>query len=139
MARSDKDLRSNKVDARHTFRHRVLHLDARIHLDEEPVVLIHVIEKLDGARIVVADALGEFYGGFTKFLADLRIEVHGWRHFDDFLIAPLHRAIALVKVDDIALLVSENLHFNVLGAGNVAFQKNSGVTKSIECFVLRLS
>ncbi len=39
-------------------------------------------------------------------------------------MATLDRAVALVKVDDIALLVSQNLNLDVLGPPDVAFQKD---------------
>jgi hypothetical protein len=52
----NEDLRTDEVDTGDAFRDRVLDLDARVHLDEEPVVLIHVVEELDRARIVVTDA-----------------------------------------------------------------------------------
>ncbi len=52
-------------------------------------------------------------------------------------MATLHGAITLVKVHDIALLVAENLHFNVLGTFDVAFEKDGRVTKGALCFTLR--
>ena len=134
----DEDLRAHQVDAGDALGDRVLHLDARVHLDEEPVVLVHVIEELDGAGVVVADALGQRDGGVAKLLADDRIEIHGRGDLDDFLIAALHRAVALVKVDDVAVLVAEDLHLDVLGAGNVALQEHGGVAEGVERLVLRL-
>ena len=96
LAAGDENLRTHKVDAGDAFGDGVLDLDARVHLDEEPVVLVHVVEELDGARIVVADAFGEIHRSVAKLLAYLRIEVHRRRDLDDFLITALHRAIALV-------------------------------------------
>ena len=116
----------------------MLDLDARVHLDEEPVVFVHVVEEFDGARIIIADALGQRDGGVAEFLAHFRIEVHRRRDFDDFLIAPLHRTIALVQMDDIAVLVTEDLHLDVFGSRNVAFEENGGIAKGIERLVLRL-
>jgi hypothetical protein len=55
----DEDLRAHEVDAGDHLGHGVLDLDARVHLDEEPLVPVHVVEELDGAGVVVADALGE--------------------------------------------------------------------------------
>ena len=117
----------------------MLDLDARVHLDEEPVVLVHVVEELDGARIVVADAFGEIHRSVAKLLAHLRIEVHRRRDLDDFLITALHRAIALVEVHDIAVLVPEDLDLNVFGAGNVALEEHCGIAKRVERLILRLT
>ena len=109
----------------------MLDLDARVHFDEEPVVLIHVVEELDGAGVVVADSCGELHSGIAEFLADLWIEVHRGRDFDDFLVAALDGAIALVEVDDVAVLVAEDLHLDVLGALDVALQENGRVAEGV--------
>ena len=139
FAAGDEDLRTHEVDASDALGDGVLDLDARVHLDEEPVVLVHVIEELDGARVVVADAFGEIHRSVAKLLAYLRIQVHRRRDFDDFLISALHRAIALVKVHDIAMLVSEDLDLDVFGAGNVAFEENCRIAKRILRLVLCLA
>ena len=138
VALRDEDLRADEVDAGDALGDRVLHLDARVHLDEEPVVAVHVVEELDGAGVVVADALGERHGRVAEFLADLRIEMHRGRDLDDFLMAALHRAIALVQMDDVAVLVAEDLHLDVFGAGDVAFEEHRRVAEGVERLVLRL-
>ena len=106
-------------------------LDAGVHLDEEPIVLVHVVEELDGAGVVVADALGKFYCGIAEFLADLRIEVHCGCDLHDFLVAALDRAIALVEVDDISVLVAEDLYLDVFRALDIALEENGGVAEGV--------
>ena len=138
VAFCDENLRADEVDAGDALGHRMLNLDARVHLDEEPVLLVHVVEELDGAGVVVADALGEGHRGFTEFLAHDGIELHRRCDLDDLLIATLDRAVAFVEVDDIAVLVAEDLDFDVLGAGDVAFEENRGVAEGVERFGLRL-
>ena len=54
------------------------------------------------------------------------------------MIAALHRAIAFVEVDNIAVLVSEDLNFDVLSSLNVAFEKNCGVSAGVLGFFLGL-
>ncbi len=124
-------MRADEVDAGDAFRDSVLDLDARVHLDEEPVVLIHIVEELHGAGVVVADAVGQFHRGVAKLFPHDRIEVHGGRDFDDFLVAALDGAIALVEVDDVAVLVAEDLHLDVLGALDVALQENGWVAEGV--------
>jgi len=131
LALRDEDLRADEIDAGHTLGDGVLDLDARVHFDEEPFVAVHVIKKLDGARVVVADAFGKRHGRVAEFLAHLRIEVHRGRDLDNFLIAALHRAVALMKVDDIAVLVAEDLHLDVLGARNVPLEENRGISEGL--------
>ncbi len=131
VALGDEDLRADEVDAGDAFGDGVLDLDAGVHFDEEPVVLIHVVEKLDGARVVVADAFGEFHGGVAKLLPHDGIEVHGWRDFDDFLVTALDGAIALVEVDDVAISVTEDLDFDVFGALDVSLEEDCRVAEGV--------
>jgi hypothetical protein len=44
----------------------VFHLDPGVHLDEEPLVAVEVVEELDGARVVVADLAGHACGGVAQ-------------------------------------------------------------------------
>ena len=67
--------------------------------------------------------------------ADGVVQADGGGDFDDFLVAALHRAIALVQVDDVAVVVAENLHFDVLGAGNVFFEEDGGIAEGAAGFV----
>ena len=50
---------------------------------------------------------------------------------------PLHRAIALVQVQDIAVTVAENLDFDVPRAADVALEKNRVVAESCASFTPR--
>ena len=134
-ARGDKDLRAHEVDAGDLLGHGVLDLDARVHLDEEPLVAVVIVEELDGAGVVVADALGDFHRGVAQVGADIARQVDGRRDLDDFLVAALHGAVALVEVEDAAVGVAENLHFDVLGARNVFLKEDGGVTEGASGFV----
>jgi hypothetical protein len=49
------------------------------------------------------------------------------RDFDDLLVTTLHRAIALVQVQHVAVLVAENLHLDVLRARNVFSRNTAGL------------
>ena len=53
----DLDLAADEIDAGDHFGDGVLHLDARVHLDEEPLSGVGIDEKLDGAGVVVAGGL----------------------------------------------------------------------------------
>ena len=58
----DLNLRAHNVDAGDHFGHRVFHLDARIHLDEEPLVGIRIDQKFDRAGVVVICGASECHG-----------------------------------------------------------------------------
>ena len=50
-------------------------------------------------------------------------------------MAALDRAIAFVEVEDVAVAVAQDLHFDVLGAGDVFFEKDGGVAEGAAGFV----
>ena len=134
----DQNLRTHDVDVGHDLGDGVLDLDARVHLDEEPRVAVHVVEELDGSGVVVAGARGQTHGGIEQFPAHLRVEGDGGRNFDHFLMTPLHRTIAVVKVDDVSVPVAQNLHLDVLGPPDELFQKHRCIAKGPQSLVLRL-
>ena len=50
---------------------------------------------------------------------------------------PLHRAITLVQVNNVAVLVAENLHLDVFRARNVTLQKYRRIAKGATRLALR--
>ena len=72
-----------------------------------------VEQELDGAGVEVADLAGEAHGVGADPVAELRVEVGRRGDLDDLLVAPLHRAVALVEVDHVARGVGEDLHLDV--------------------------
>ena len=100
---------------------------------------VEVVEKLDRAGVVVTDLARDPRRGFAQ-LADAPIVGSPTLGaiFDDLLVPPLHRAIALVQVDHVAVLIAENLHFDVLGARDVFFEKDGRIAEGALRFALRL-
>ena len=112
LAGGDAQLSFHEVDAGDGFRDRVLHLDARVHLDEvELAVLVH--QELDGARILVADFGETAAQGLADLLAHFGCDLQRWRFFDQFLMAALDGALALEQRGDVAVLVGEDLELDV--------------------------
>ncbi len=126
QAAGDEDLTLDHVVAGHFLGDGVLDLDARIDLDEVEGAAVGIDEELDGAGVVQAHGPADGQGGVEDALPQGRIEVQRRRDLDDLLMAALQRAIALEEVDEIAVLVAEQLHFDVTGAGDVFFQENIG-------------
>ena len=112
-ALGDQDLRAHDVDAGDLLGHGVLDLDAGVHLDEEELARLHVLQELDGAGVHVAHRLGDLAAEPADLLALSVGEVGGRRALHDLLVAPLHGAVALVEVVDVALRVAEDLHLDV--------------------------
>ncbi len=71
LARGQQDLALHQVHVGDHLRDRMLHLDARVHLDEvEPAVFIH--QKFDGAGIDVADLGQRLAQHLANLVAQLR-------------------------------------------------------------------
>ncbi len=54
-------------------------------------------------------------------------------------MAPLDGAVALVKMEAVAVFVAQNLHFDVLGARHITLQKHARIAKGAARFVLRFT
>ncbi len=112
----DANLRLDDVDAGDHLGHRVLDLDARIDLDEVELAGVRVLQELDRARVEVADRAADAQRQLAQ-LAPLRVvEEDRRRALDDLLVAPLHGAVALEQVHEVAVRVAEDLHLDVARA-----------------------
>ncbi len=131
-------MRAYDIYARDLLRHRVLDLDTGIHLDEKPLSRIHIQEKLNRTRVVVANSLGKPHGRSAQFGNRVIGQPNGRSNFNHFLVTPLDRAIPLVQVDHVTVLVSKDLHFQVLCPPNVSLEKHGGVPKCLIRFVASL-
>ena len=118
----DANLALDEIDSRDPVGHRMLDLNPRIHFDEIGFTRIGILEELDRAGIHVADGTRELQGFFAKRQAGIVIEIGCRRAFDDFLVAPLNRAIPFPEMDDVAVGVAHNLDFHVTGVSNQLFQ-----------------
>ena len=111
LARGHHDLGAHDVDAGNPFSHRVLHLHAGVHLDE--IELTVLVQKLESPCTTVANLLAGRHTAFANFFDELARNAGRGRLFDHFLVAPLHGAIALAEIHRIAMLVGQNLNFNM--------------------------
>ena len=117
LALGDQDLALDEVDAGDDLGDGVLDLDARVDLDEVELAGVGVDQELDGAGVVVADVRGRSRRPASQTASRMRrVEVRGRGDLDDLLVAALDRAVALEEVDEVAVLVAEELHLDVLGA-----------------------
>ena len=103
--------------------HRVLDLDARIDLDEIELAGVGVLQELDGARVDDSRRRAPICERVSAELARCRVvEKHRRRALDDLLVAPLHGAVALVQVHEVAVRVAEDLHLDVPRAPHELFE-----------------
>ncbi len=125
----DENLRAHQVDAGNHFGYRVFDLNARIHLDEIPLLRIDIVEKLDGPCIAIVGLARELHRRAAQFAPNARVEIRGGSNFHDFLMAALHRTISFVKMQQVAVMVRENLNFQVPRAWQIFFQEEGSVAE----------
>ncbi len=116
------DLRLDDIDAGDDLGDRMLDLDARIDLDEVELAGIGIHQILDGACADIVGRPGDLQRIIREFLALRIIEIGRRRPLHDLLVATLDRAVALEKMDDIAVRVAEDLAFDVTGALDELFE-----------------
>ena len=130
IALGNPQLRLHQVAAGDRLGHRVLDLDARVDLDEVvPAVLAD--QELDRAGVGVAHLARDLERVVGQPRAQLLGERPGRRVLDDLLMAPLHRAVALVEVDQVAVVVAEDLHLDVLRAQDQLLEKDRVVAECL--------
>jgi hypothetical protein len=121
---SHEDLRADDINAGNDLGNRVLDLHARIHFDEVESAGIDIEQKFDRSGAEVIGRTSDLDRGFTQFFANPGVKIDGGSHLHHFLMTSLNGAITLVQVEDIPVLISQNLHFDVLCAANKALEKN---------------
>src|SRR4029077_20695547 len=90
----------------------MLDLNARIHFDEiQRTVLIH--QEFNRARVGVADLLQRAHDLRAQLLTPLGVHSRRRRFLNQFLVAPLDAALTLAQMNDLAMLVSEDLKFDM--------------------------
>ncbi len=133
----DKNLRTHQVDAGDHFGDGVFYLDAGIHFDEIPLAGIHVVEKFDGAGVAIVGFARQLQRGVAQFFANARRQIRGGGDLHYFLMAALHGAVAFVQMQEMAVMVAEDLHFDVTRVGQIFFQEHAGVAERGAGFSLR--
>src|SRR6266481_885795 len=133
----DSNLRLHQVDAGNHLRHGMLDLNARIYLDEVPLAGVHVVKEFDRAGVAVVGLAPDAQRRFAQFGAHASGQICSWRDLHDFLMTPLHGAIALPEMQQIAVVVGKNLHFDVPRARKKFLQENGGIAKGRARFALR--
>ena len=115
----DEDLLPHDVDPRHRLRHRVLDLDARVHL-QEVVRPVRSEQPLDRPGRAVADRSCRVDCDRADPRPELVVHSGRRRLLHELLMPPLDRAVALAEVDDVPVVVGEHLHLDVARVVEVA-------------------
>ena len=115
--------------------HRMLDLQTRVHFHEiERAILVG--DKFNRARADVAHRVGRRHRRIAHRRAALGGHARRRRFLQHFLVAALHRAVALVQVDAVAKRIGKHLNLNVARALHVFFSQHLVVAKGADCFAL---
>ena len=106
----------------------MLDLDTGVDLDEVVTVLL-VDQELSGTGVAVLDRLGQLDSIRQDQVPHVSGQVLGGGHLDDLLVTTLDGAVTLEQVDDIAVGVTQQLDFNVLGSVEETLDEDGTVAK----------
>ncbi len=127
----------HQVESGDQLRHRMLHLQARIHFEEiEVAIAIH--QEFQRARVVVAGRARDFQRRFAHLRAQLGMLQHHRRRalLDHFLMPPLDGAFALAQMNQVAVMIAQNLDFDVPRLQHQLFRyrlRRSGTRAELRC------
>ncbi len=128
-ALSDLELQPHTIDAGHALGHRMLDLDARVHLEKIELAVARQ-EELDRSGADIADRRGRLDRRRAHRGAQLGCRRRRRRFLDQLLMAALDRAVALAEMNDRALLVAEHLDLDVPRAEKRALEEEPPVAES---------
>jgi hypothetical protein len=129
MPFGDGDLLGHQVETADLLGDRMLDLDPRVHFQEVETCACTVHEELHRAEAAVAQVPAERHRGTVHVLAQRVIQSRRGGFLDQFLVAPLHRAIPRAQVDD-GCAVAEQLHLDVAAGGDEPLQVHPWVAES---------
>src|SRR5579872_2269008 len=111
LATGDQQLRLDQIDTGDELGDRMLDLDTGIHLDEVELAVFE--EELERAGAAIADGAAGLDAAVPHQLALPQRDAGRRRLLDYLLVSPLHRAVALAQMDDIAVRIAQHLELDV--------------------------
>ncbi|CFK91655.1 Uncharacterised protein [Burkholderia pseudomallei] len=136
LAVRDAQHLAHEIDARDRLRHRMLDLDARVHLDEVELAARVVEQILERARAAIAHLPRETRRRCAQRIAQRGRERRRRRFLENLLAPPLQRAFAFEQMNNV-LAVAQDLHFDVPRARDEAFEIDAAVAERGLCLALR--
>ena len=129
LAGRDLKLPGDEIEPGDFFRHRMLDLKPRIHLDEPEAVLAQPLaaigDEFDGARPDIADRPRRLDRRRAHLGAQALRHSRRRSFFDHLLVAPLQGTIALAEVNDVAVPIGKDLNFDVARGRNEFFDEHA--------------
>src|ERR1700734_3320483 len=130
-AGGDFDLQAHEVESGHEFGHGMLDLQTGVHFEEVKATRV-VGEELDRSGIVITGGASGLERGFSHAFAHPRHSDNERRRrfLNHLLMPPLHGALTLAEVDQVAVLVAEDLNLDVAGVFYELLGVNTAVAES---------
>lgn len=95
----------------------------------EIVAILLVHQEFSSTGVAVVDRLGKPHGVVEDSLADLLGQVLRRRDLHHFLVAALDTAVTLVEMHNVAVVVSQQLHLDVLGLVQKTLDEDGAVSE----------
>ena len=129
FARGDAQLPLHQVESRDKLSDRMLHLQPGVHLHEgeRPV---RADDEFDRAGADIVHGSGSRHRGRAHFPPPGLGQARRGRLLQDLLVPALDGAVALEEMDAMALLVGEDLNFNVARSFEVFFDQDPPVAET---------
>src|SRR5699024_9175191 len=102
------------IDACDLFCDGMFYLDARIHFDEIDIFL-RINQKLYRSCIIIFYLAGNFERIFIELCFGFLPEDRAGGYLNYLLEPALNRTIPFKQMDNIAVIIAQNLYFNMLG------------------------
>ena len=126
-ARGDSDLLLDQIDPRDGLGDWMLHLKARVDLEEEELAVAE--HELDGARIHIAGGGHRANRRLAHRGANLSADRGRGRLFDDLLVPALYRAFTFAEMDGVTVLVTDDLDLDMTRLANVALEVHGWISE----------
>ena len=129
LAVSHADLPRHQVKPGDHFGDRVLHLQPGIHLHEEELVAVRIVEEFHCAGANVINCLATAHSSLAHGLTNRVGYARRGRFLDDLLVPALHGAITVEQVDPMSLLIKQHLDLHMPGRLQIPLQQQPVVTE----------
>src|SRR4029078_9930679 len=109
----NSDLLEDQVDVGDHLGHRMLDVNACVHLNEVEFAVL--IQEFDGTDTEILDLAHCLSDRLADRVPRIGIDGGRWNSLPNLLVTPLQGAIALAEMDGVAMAVTEHLNLNVAG------------------------
>ena len=113
----------------------MLHLNAGVHLDEV-VAAVFIHQKLHRTGADVPHRAGNFHGIPAQRLHRLLRDGPCRGKLHHLLIPPLEGAVPLAQMIDVAVLIRQNLHLDVLGLHQILLHEDIAAAEGLLCLAV---